>query len=281
MNFIYTYVPKEDDKKLDSEFYLIDVILLVFSASKVKEMMDEGDKLIFYSTREFSKYFSELGLFDEIREVPNIGDYLRNQVYEYCHKNCIYKIFIAIEQTEPFITIDHDFIIYNKEFFDKIKLEDLVFSFKEFTNEDAYINTYLPTHNRVVEKLGDGIDVLNEINKEYSINVSISGGKRLDIIKESYIKITDFYINNYKYLNTLPLMTMFLEQFLLSGQLTNYDVNPYYCWDDFENGSCVHLTGYRYEIENRKRISEELKNEFPDLYDFIKKEFGFYPTYMT
>lgn len=281
MNFIYTYVPKEDDKKLDSEFYLIDVILLVFSASKVKKMMSEGDKLIFYSTQEFSKYFSDLGLFDEIKEVPNISHYLRNQVYEYCHKHCIYKIFIAIEQTEPFITIDHDFIIYNKEFFDKIKLEDLVFSFKEFTNEDAYINTYLPTYNQVVEKLGDDADVLNEINKEYSINVSISGGKRLDIIKESYIKITDFYINNYEYLNTLPLMTMFLEQFLLSGQLTNYDVNPYYCWDDFENGSCVHLTGYRYEIDNRKRISEELKNEFPDLYDFIKKEFGFYPTYMT
>jgi hypothetical protein len=281
MNFIYTYVPKEDDKKLNSEFYLIDVILLVLSASKVKKMMDDDDKLIFYSTQEFSKYFSELGLFDEIREVPNVSDYLMNQVYEYCHKNCIYKIFIAVEQTEPFITIDHDFIIYNKEFFDKIKLEDLVFSFKEFTDEDAYINTYLPTYNQVVERMGDSVDVLNDINKEYSINASISGGKRFDIIKESYIKITDFYINNYEYLNTLPLMTMFLEQFLLSGQLMNYDVNPYYCWDDFENGSCVHLTGYRYEIENRKRISEELKNEFPNIYDFIKIEFGFYPNYMT
>ena len=143
MNFIYTYVPKNDDKKLDSEFYLIDVILLLLSVCKLKKIINEDDKIIFYSTQEFSSYFRSLNLFHEIKEVPNIEDYLNKQVYEYCHKNCIYKIFVAINQTEPFVSIDHDFIVYSKDFLEKIKTEDLIFSFKEYTKEDAYVKTYL------------------------------------------------------------------------------------------------------------------------------------------
>ncbi len=280
MNFIYTYVPKNDDKKLNSEFYLIDVILLLLSICNLRKLISEDDKIIFYSNSEFSSYFQPLNLFHEIREVPNIEDYLKNQSYEYCHKNCIYKIFVASEQNEPFITIDHDFIIYSKDFLDKIKTKDLVFSFKEYTKEDAYVKTYLPTYNTVINELGNDIDILNQVNKEYSINVSISGGKRLDIIKDSYIKIIDFYIKNYDFLNTIPLMTMFLEQFLLSGQISKYGIEPHYCWEDLNNGNCVHYTGFRYDIENRKKIALELKTTEPNVYDFIKKEFGFYPAYM-
>ena len=281
MNFIYTYVPKNDDKKLDSEFYLIDVILLLLSVVKLKKLLAPEDKIIFYSTNEFSNYFKPLGLFDEYKEVPSIENYLTNQAYEFCHKNCIYKIFVAIEQTEPFITIDHDFIIYDKEFLDKIKTKDLIFSFKEFTKELAYINTYLPTYDKVINELGANHDVLKTINKEFSINVSISGGNRLDIIKNSYIQISDFYIKNIDFLNRLPLMTMFLEQFLLSGQLLKYDIEPYYCWEELRDKKCVHYTGFRYESENRKKISNELKLEAPSVYNFIVENFGFYPAYMS
>ena len=281
MNFIYTYVPKDDDKKLDSEFYLIDVILLLLSASKLKKFISPNDKIIFYSTQEFASYFLTLGLFDEFKEVPKIENYLENQVYEFCHKNCIYKIFVAVEQTEPFITIDHDFIIYDKDFLDRIKTKDLIFSFQEFLNEPAYVNTYLPTYDKVIEGLGINHEVLENPNREFSINVSISGGNRLDIIQETYKKIIDFYINNIEFLNGLPLMTMFLEQFLLSTQLLNYDVKPYYCWDDFKNGKCHHYTGFRYEHENRIEICKQLKIEFPQIYDFVVREFGFYHSYMV
>ncbi len=281
MNFIYTYVPKNDDKKLDSEFYLIDVILLLLSVVKLKQITTSGDKIIFYSTEEFLGYFKDINLFDEYIEVPNIENYLSNQAYEFCHKNSIYKIFVAAKQNVPFIMIDHDFIIYDKDFLDEIKTKDLVFSFKEFTKESAYVNTYLPTYDSVVKELGGDIEVLKNVNKEHSINMSIYGGKRLDIIKESYIKISDFYIKNVKFLNQLPLMTMFLEQFLFSGQLTKYDVKPYYCWEDLYTGKCHHYTGFRYELANRKKIAEELKTEAPLVYDFVIKNFGFYPSYMS
>jgi hypothetical protein len=272
MNFIYTYVPKNDDKKLDSEFYLIDVILLLLSVVKLKQITTPEDKIIFYSTEEFLGYFKDINLFDEYTEVPNIENYLSNQAY---------KIFVAAKQNVPFIMIDHDFIIYDKDFLDEIKTKDLVFSFKEFTKESAYMNTYLPTYDSVVKELGGDIEVLKNVNKEYSINMSIYGGKRLDIIKESYIKISDFYIKNVKFLNQLPLMTMFLEQFLFSGQLTKYDVEPYYCWEDLYTGKCHHYTGFRYELANRKKIAEELKTEAPLVYDFVIKNFGFYPSYMS
>ena len=280
MNFIYTYVPKEDDKKLDSEFYLIDVILLVLSVSKLKKFKSEDDKVIFYSTKEFYSYFEDMNLFDEFYEVPNISNYIEKQEYNFCHKNCIYKIFVAIEQKEPFITLDHDFIIYDKEYLDKIKEKDLVFAFQEFLTEEVYSKTYLPTFNRVVDMMGNDHEVLKDIKTDHSINVSISGGKRLDIIKSSYMNITNFYIQNIEKLNTMPLMTMFLEQFLFKSQIDKFNVNPYYCWDDIKDGKCYHYTGFRYDLENRKKIVDELIIERPDCYTYIVNNFGFYGTYM-
>lgn len=280
MNFIYTYVPKDDDKKLDSEFYLIDVILLVLSVSKLNKFKSKNDKIIFYSTKEFYSYFEDMNLFDEFYEVPNISNYIKKQEYNFCHKNCIYKIFVAIEQNEPFITLDHDFIIYDKEYLDKIKEKDLVFAFQEFLTEEVYSKTYLPTFNQVVDMMGNDHEVLKDIKTDHSINVSISGGKRLDIIKSSYINITNFYIENIEKLNTIPLMTMFLEQFLFRSQIDKFKVKPYYSWDDIKDGKCYHYTGFRYEPENRKRIVDELIIERPDYYTYIVNNFGFYSTYM-
>lgn len=280
MNFIYTYVPKEDDKKLDSEFYLIDVILLVLSVSKIRKFKTGEDKVIFYSTIDFYSYFKDMNLFDEFREVPNIDDYLKNQEYELCHKNCLYKIFVAKIQDEPFITLDHDFIIYDKSYFDKIKENDLVFAFQEFLTEPVYSKTYLPTYNEVIKLLGDDNENFKDIKTDYSINVSISGGKRVDIIKNSYTKICEFYIQNISKLNTIPLMTMFLEQFLFRTQIGNYDIKPYYSWNDLNQGKCHHFTGFRYEDDSRKRIVIELIKENPIAYDYIIKNFGFFPSYM-
>jgi len=280
MNFIYTYVPKEDDKKLNSEFYLIDVILLILSVSKIKRFKSEDDRIVFYSTPVFYSYFKDLNIFDEFIEVPNIDDYLKNQSYDLCHKNCLYKIFVAKIQNEPFITLDHDFIIYDKSYFDRIKKTDLVFAFQEFLTEPIYSKTYLPTYDDVVKLIGNDSEILVNVKKDYSINVSISGGNRLDIIKKSYTNICDFYIQNIEKLNTIPLMTMFLEQFLFRTQINNYNVTPYYCWEDLKQGKCHHFTGFRYEDGNRKRIVKELIEENPNAYDYITKEFGFFPSYM-
>jgi hypothetical protein len=280
MNFIYTYVPKDDDKKLDSEFYLIDVILLVLSVSKIKRFKESEDKIIFYSTKQFYNYIEPLNLFDEFNEVPNILKYIEKQEYDFCHKNCIYKIFVSIQQNEPFITLDHDFIVYKKDYLDKIKKKDLVFAFQEFLYEPAYDNTYLPTYNKVIDMLGNNQDILKNIKTDYSINVSVLGGKRLDIIKNSYINITNFYIQNIEKLNTIPLMTMFLEQFLFRSQIENFKVNPYYCWEDIKQGKCHHFTGFRYDLDNRKRIVNELIEENPQAYKYILTEFGFFPDYM-
>jgi hypothetical protein len=280
MKFIYTYVPKEDDKKLDSEFYLIDIILFVLSVSKIKKFKSKDDRIIFYSTKEFYSYFKDMDLFDEFIEVPEISKILENQEYEFCHKNTLYKIFVAKEQTEPFITLDHDFIIYKKEYLDKIKEKDLVFAFQEFLTEEVYSKTYLPTYNKVVKMLGNNDGVLKDIKTDHSINVSISGGKRVDIIKNSYINLCDFYIENVTKLNTIPLMTMFLEQFLFRSQIDKFDVKPYYCWDDIKDGHCYHYTGFRYESENRKKIVDELIIESPEYYQYIVDNFGFYGSYM-
>lgn len=280
MNITYTYIPKEDDKKLDSEFYLIDVILLILSVSKVKRFKSESDRLIFYSTKDFYGYLEPLNLFDEFVEIKDENVYIKNQDYKYCHRNNIYKIYVTTLQTEPFINLDHDFVIYSKKLFDKIKEENLVFSFKEFLTEPAYVPTYLPTLDKVIEEIGGHHDVLQNLDKDYSINVSIFGGKKSNLMVDAYKRIWDFYIENYVGLNKIPLMVMFLDQFLLKTQIYRTDVDPYYCWDDMVNGDCTHFTGSRYEINNRKRIVNELIEENPSAYEYILTEFGFFPDYM-
>ena len=121
MVFTYVYIPKDDDKKLDSEFYLIDVILLVLSVSKIKRFKSNDDKIIFHSTKEFYGYLEPLNLFDEFKEIVDDDVYIKNQKYEYCHKNCIYKIKAAISNNESYINLDHDFVIYNKDYLDLLK----------------------------------------------------------------------------------------------------------------------------------------------------------------
>lgn len=128
--------------------------------------------------------------------------------------------------------------------------------------------------------MGESHKILTDVKTDYSINVSISGGNRLDIIKNSYTNICEFYVENIDKLNTIPLMTMFLEQFLFRSQIENYNINPYYSWGDLNQGKCHHFTGFRYENENRKRIVKELIDENPNAYDYLTKEFGFFPSYM-
>ena len=280
MNFTYVYIPKEDDKKLNSEFYLIDVILLVLSVSKIKRFKSTNDKIIFYSTKEFYGYLEPLNLFDEFYEIKDENVYIKNQEHEFCHKNNIYKIYVTTLQTEPFINFDHDFVIYDKEFLDKVKDVDLVLAHQEFLSEPVYQPTYLPTLEAVINEIGDHHEILQNLDKDYSINVSIYGGKMSHIIKDSYEKIWKFYMENYKGLNKIPLMVMFLDQFLLKTQIYRTEVKPYYCWDDIQQNKCVHFTGFRYHLENRKRIVNELILEDKSRYDYIVKEFGFYPSYM-
>lgn len=281
MNFTYVYVPKEDDKKLNSEFYLIDVILLVLSVSKIKRFKSEEDKIVFYSTKEFYGYLEPLGLFDDFYEIKDENVYIKNQQHEYCHKNNIYKIYVTTLQSEPFINFDHDFVVYNKEFLDKVKTMDLVLAHQEFLTEPVYQPTYLPTLDLVIDEIGGHHELLQNLDRDYSINVSIYGGKRSDIIKDSYKKIWDFYVENYVGLNKIPLMVMFLDQFLLKTQIYKTDVRPYYCWDDISEGKCVHFTGFRYHLDNRKRIVKELIEESKSAYDYIVKEFGFHSNYMV
>lgn len=280
MIFTYTYIPKEDDKKLDSEFYLIDVILLMLSVSKVKRFKGEYDKIVFYSTKEFYSYFEPLNLFDEFVEIQDENRYIKNQNYEFCHRNNIYKIYVTTLQKDAFINLDHDFVIYDQESFDKFKRQDLVFAFQENLKEDCYKDVYLPTLDSVINEVGDTHSILQNVDKDYSINVSIFGGMKSNFIVDAYKKIWDFYIENYIGLNKIPLMVMFLDQFLLKTEIRKTMINPYYCWDEISQGKCHHFTGYRYEPENRKRIVNELIEENPKVYQYIVENFGFYDSYM-
>ena len=48
-----------------------------------------------------------------------------------------------------------------------------------------------------------------------------------------------------------------------------------------DKGKCVHFTGFRYHLDNRKRIVKELIEESKSAYDYIVKEFGFHSNYMV
>ena len=52
------------------------------------------------------------------------------------------------------------------------------------------------------------------------------------------------------------------------------------CWEDIKQGKCHHFTGFRYDLDNRKRIVNELIGENLQAYKYILTEFGFFPDYM-
>jgi len=59
--------------------------------------------------------------------------------------------------------------------------------------QNQFINqSYLPTLDLVINEIGGHHELLQNLDKDYSINVSIYGGKRSDIIKDSYQKIMGF-----------------------------------------------------------------------------------------
>ena len=125
-NILWTYVPPEIDWIHNKNFYLIDLYCLCISVKLFKSKF-KYKSIKLYTNQEIIEFFKDTEYFDEFIDISNCYDIIKKQDTGFSHKNVMFKIFVAAEQTEPFIHIDHDFFINNDKIFELVD-KDIIFS---------------------------------------------------------------------------------------------------------------------------------------------------------
>jgi hypothetical protein len=203
-NIIYTYVPPEIDWIHNKDFYLTDLYCLAVSVQLFKSKF-KYKSIILYTTPELISFFKDTHYFDKLFDISNCYDVIKEQNAGFSHKNIMFKVFVAAQQTEPFIHIDHDFFINNKDIFDKVN-RNIIFSFIE-TASNPYGNQLNNPYSFYIKVFSDICRVVDDVvldnfNPLAAYNSSIFGCNGNELIK-SFTKTKDFLLRNYKKLNNI------------------------------------------------------------------------------
>jgi hypothetical protein len=303
-NIIYTYVPPEIDWECNRDFYLIDLYCLCVSVKLFKSKF-KYKSINLYTNKEIIKFFKDTEYFDELIDISNCYDVIEKQNTGFSHKNVMFKIFVAAEQTEPFIHIDHDFFINNHTIFDGVD-KNILFSFKEpacnlhgnqLNNQYAF---YIKIFSEVCKVIDD--EMLDNFNPLTAYNCSIFGCNNDELIL-SFKKTKEFLLKNYEKLNQIKDLPTVLEQFiqinylletnrfedlfvfgdLIKGGKTNNegysDLNEKVydeLLNDFKSSDIVHLSGYRWHLYYRILLVNVLKQLDIQMHESIKSTYGSY-----
>jgi hypothetical protein len=303
-NIIYTYVPPEIDWKFNKEFYLIDLYCLCISVKLFKSKF-KYKSIKLYTNQEIINFFKGTEYFDELVDISNCYDVIEKQNTGFSHKNVMFKIFVAAEQIEPFIHIDHDFFINNHTIFDKVD-KDILFSFKEpacnpygnqLNNPYAF---YIKIFSEVCKVIDD--EMLDNFNPLTAYNCSIFGCNNDELVS-SFKKTKEFLLKNYEKLNQIKDLPTVLEQFIQINYLletnrfedifvfgdlvqmgkTNNEPNTDLKKDVYEkllnhfnSSDIVHLSGYRWHSYYRILLVNILKELDIVMYEQIKSTYGSY-----
>ena len=260
-NILYTYVPPEIDWKFNKEFYLIDLYCLCISVKLFKSKF-KYKSIKLYTNQEIINFFKDTEYFDELVDISNCYDVIEKQNTGFSHKNVMFKIFVAAEQIEPFIHIDHDFFINNHTIFDKVD-KDILFSFKEpacnpygnqLNNPYAF---YIKIFSEVCKVIDD--EMLDNFNPLTAYNCSIFGCNNDELIS-SFKKTKEFLLKNYEKLNQIKDLPTVLEQFIQ----INYLLETNRFEDIFVFGDLVQMgkTNNEPNTDLKKDVYEELLNHF-------------------
>lgn len=239
MKYIYSYLPL---KKIDSVDVLFDVICIKLSSTILKK---NNKKVGIYSNNEFInllKYYNvELDFYIDIEE--EIKHMFDHDFF------AISKIYAASIQTEPFILLDCDMILFDTFDFNEYETKNLFFHYPELitflssnqllsekyhfdkdilkyqSSYDAFIN-WQKTYLNQFYKIADiSPDISNEINflPVVAYNCAIYGGTDWAALSAANKSIYDFIKSNYKLIKeeiNYPMTV--LEQQLVVVQLVNY-----------------------------------------------------------
>jgi hypothetical protein len=313
-NIIYTYVPPEIDWIHNKDFYLTDLYCLAVSVQLFKSKF-KYKSIILYTTPELISFFKDTHYFDKLFDISNCYDVIKEQNAGFSHKNIMFKVFVAAQQTEPFIHIDHDFFINNKNIFDKVN-RNIIFSFIE-TASNPYGNQLNNPYSFYIKVFSDICRVVDDVvldnfNPLAAYNSSIFGCNGNELIK-SFTKTKDFLLRNYKKLNNIKDLPIVLEQFVqinylleetkfddyfvfgdlvktgnTSDDIVNTELynNPSYSnlnkdvygklLNHFNSSDIIHLSGYRWHSYYKVILVSILKNLDMSMHELIKSTYGSY-----
>jgi hypothetical protein len=217
-NIIYTYVPPLIDWEFNKDFYLIDLISMIYSVILFKKKF-KYKKLILYTSTELKVFFDNNNYFDEVIDIEYNKKYFESQITGICPKNTLFKLFVASKQTEPFIHIDIDFIINDENLFSIIK-KPIFFSFIENVmgdesakTSDGYYQIYFNTFKKTINILNeDEWKQMGNFNTSNAVNCSIFGSDDNSLCI-SFKRTWDFLINNNEKLMKIENINLALEQY--------------------------------------------------------------------
>lgn len=313
-NILWTYVPPEIDWIHNKDFYLIDLYCLCLSVKLFKTRF-KYKSIKLYTNSEIIEFFKDTNYFDELIDISNCYDVIKEQNAGFSHKNIMFKVFVASQQTEPFIHIDHDFFINDSNIFNKVD-RDIIFSFIETASDlnGNQLNNPYAFYIKVFSDMCRVIDdvMLDNFNPLRAYNSSIFGSNGNQLIT-SFTKTKEFLIRNYKKLNKIKDLPIVLEQFVQINYLleeTNFNEyftfgefikfgnttdnivnqelysNPSYpnlkkdiyqkLLNHFTSADMIHLSGYRWHSYYRIILVNMLKELDIHMYDKLRNTYGSY-----
>ena len=224
-----------------------------------------GKELVDYYEIPFDNVFQVLDKFDNVLH-PNLWAYI--------------KIYVYNLQTEPFIHIDNDVILWDK-IPDYYNQYDLFFQNKEhLTTHRGYINL-LDKASRfpIIDK-----DIIDS-KPSFAYNCGIVAGKNLDVIKKWHTLVEDFIFNplnkeSWEQTKDKHSMNHLFEQYFISC-LISLDKSLFIgtlLKDDFYKSALrdfkmTHLWGEAKREQNViNKVSDRLKKDYLDFYNKVNKE---------
>jgi hypothetical protein len=265
MKYFYSHYPL-DSLESGQTFFLI--ICIKLSSTIIRKKA--GRKIGIYTTSKFiellKKYDVELDFYIDIES--EVKDISNKKLFASC------KIYSNLIQTEPFIQIDTDMILFENFDFEKYEKSPALFYFSEsvgflsnyiqyYSFKELYIDFYykISTHFPAIT------------NKEYmnpliAYNCAMVGGTDWKVLSDSYKSIFDFIINNKNFIESNSDHPMpEIEQQLIVGFLNKSG----YTYDkiDFVNSNCIFYLEF---IKNQYckvnyNYGESLKVEYHSEYD--------------
>jgi hypothetical protein len=245
MKYIYSYYPLNSTcqfKSKNSNDVLFDLLCIKLSSTILRNLNKEVG---IYSDSSFINLLKDYNV--ELDFYIDIGEELSQTANH--NLFAISKIYAASIQTEPFILLDCDMILFDSFDFNEYENKNLFFHYPELitflssnqllsekyhinedilkyqSSYDAFIN-WQKTYLNQFYKISDICpSIANETNflPAVAYNCAIYGGTDWVSLSNANKKIYDFIKNNYELINeklNYPMVT--LEQQLIAAQLINY-----------------------------------------------------------
>lgn len=219
---VYTYIPPKQDWIDNKPTYSFELYSLLYSVGTVKKNFTPKT-ISLYTTKEICDVLEGCGYFDRLVVLDKGEEFITNQNGGYNHPNMMYKMFTVEDISQPFLHLDNDLFLNNPNTFDDVH-NDVLFAYEEniinHQLNEQYYNFYFSTYNQIIRSIPENsLSIFERFNPMSAFNCCVFGGDDYELLKRSFGRSNQFFKENYEYLNPIPNMPGFIEQYLQSSLL--------------------------------------------------------------